>query len=416
MKTNPARLEEVALPRRAQQRASGHPPPPAMALLGCAAGALDGLRTLLIAVIGCGSIGGRMAVLLARMGLGGLLLVDPKSYKPASLPTHEIDPEDVGKSKAQAVARRCKAVSPATRVAAFPGPVEALDLAAMADASAVVMAPDLLSVEIEAGQRSLWLGKPLIHASVHGPTLTVQVRLFGNAGGAGACPRCLYGRAELDLLARQARFSCEGGPAAAVPRLHEAPATNSLGAICSMAASLAVLQILRHLLGMGQPVADTMLEYCGFTHRTVISPLERNPECPSDHTRLGQAAVPEPLAGRSLAEAVQHATGVPAPPDAQFEIAGHDWVEFAGCGCERPAPVRRFIARGRADLGQCPRCGAMRVPLQFHTYRAVSAAILGAAIGRPLRRLGVRRAVSILLRTGDAGTLIRPQPANPSSP
>ncbi|HRZ93375.1 MAG TPA: hypothetical protein P5022_10755, partial [Candidatus Paceibacterota bacterium] len=114
--------------------------------------------------------------------------------------------------------------------------------------------------------------------------------------------------------------------------------------------------------------------------------------------------------------AVQQATGVPAPPDAQFEIAGHDWVEFAGCGCERPAPVRRFIARGRADLGQCPRCGAMRVPLQFHTYRAVSAAILGAAIGRPLRRLGVRRAVSILLRTGDAGTLIRPQPANPSSP
>lgn len=416
MKIDPACLDEVRLTPRAQQRASGHPPPPAMALLGCAAGALERLRALAIAVIGCGSIGGRVAVLLARMGIGGLLLVDPKSYKPASLTTHEIGPEDVGKPKALAVARRCKAASPTTRVTAFPGPVEALDLAALGDASAVAMAPDLLSVEIEVGQRCLWLGKPLIHASVHGPTLTVQVRFFGNATGAGACPRCLYGSAELELLARQARFSCEGGPAAAAPLPHEAGATNSLGAICSMAASLAVLQILRHLLGLGQPVADTMLEYCGFTHRTVVSPLERNPKCPSEHAVLGQAAVPEPLAGRSLAQAVQAATGIPAPPDAQFEVAGHDWVEFAGCGCERPSPVRRFIERGRADLGRCPRCAAMRVPLQFHTYRAVSAAILGAAIGRPLRKLGVRRADSILLRTGDAGTLIRPQPSNAFRP
>ena len=165
-----------------------------MALVGCAAGALDLLRKLAIAVIGCGSVGGRIAILLARLGLGGLFLVDPKHYKPGSLATHEIDPEDVGQPKAMVVARRCKAVSPATRVLAFVGPVETLELSALADVDLVVMAPDLLSVEVELGQRCLWLGQPLVQASVPGPSLTVQIRFFLNAKGTGGCPVCCYGR------------------------------------------------------------------------------------------------------------------------------------------------------------------------------------------------------------------------------
>jgi molybdopterin/thiamine biosynthesis adenylyltransferase len=415
MKTDPFPFQEVVLASRDARLAAGHQLPLAMALLGCALGALGLLRKLTIAVIGCGSVGGRIAVLLARAGFGSLLLVDPKSYKVGSLPTHEIGPEDVGQPKAMVVARRCKAISPTSRLLAFVGPVEALELAALTDVDLVVMAPDLLAVEVELGQRCLWLGKPLVQASVHGATLTVQIRFFLNAKGAGGCPVCCYGRDEMDLMTRQVRFSCEGASDAAVPSLADAPATNSPSALCSMAADLAVIQILRFLLKLGQPVADTMLEYCGFTHRTVISPLARNPKCKLSHTPFAQVEVDVPLDSLPLTEVMQRATGVAVAPDTQFEVAGTDWVEFAACNCARPTPVRQFVARTRTKLPRCPKCSAPLVPLSFYTHRAVSAWVLGSAAERPLNRLGARHVSSVLVRSGDSGVLVRPQPSTPAA-
>ena len=81
MKTDRASFRDVTLPRRAAVRDAGLPLPLGIALLGCTPNALDVLRKLVVAVIGCGSVGGRIALLLARMGLGHLLLVDPKIYK-----------------------------------------------------------------------------------------------------------------------------------------------------------------------------------------------------------------------------------------------------------------------------------------------------------------------------------------------
>jgi hypothetical protein len=416
MKTNPALIQEVLLPRQADRLAAGLPLPLGMALLGCAPGALDLLRKLTIAVVGCGSIGGRIAVLLARMGMGGLLLVDPKNYKAGSLATHEVCPEEVGKLKALAVARRCKAISPTTRVRALAGPVAALDLADLADVDLVVMAPDLLSVEVALGQRCLWLCKPLMQSSLHGETLTVNIRFFLHAKGAGACPACGYGPAEWDLLTRQVRFSCEGATGAVAPSSAEAPAPNSISALCSMAADLAVIQLLRFFLKLGQPVADTLLEYCGFTNRTVVSPLARHPHCKLEHTAFTQATLEAPLASHSLAQLTQRTTGAPLAPDARFEVTGQSWIEFAACSCAQPTPVRRFVPHGRTELDRCPKCSAPLVPLSFYTHRAVSASVLGAAAEQPLRKLGVRRATSVVLRTGETGVLIRPQSLPPATP
>ena len=395
---------------------AGLPMPLAMPLLGCGPAALELLRKLAVAVIGCGSVGGRIAVLLARLGFGGLLLVDPKSYKPASLATHEIGPEEVGQPKALAVARRCKGISPSTQVRAFAGPVQDLELAELAGVDLIVMAPDLLSVELHVGQCSLWLEKPLFQASVHGPTLTLHIRSFLNEKAAGGCPLCCYGRAEFDLLSRQTRFSCEGTAHHGLPSPVDAPSTNSLSPLCSMAADMAALQILRFLLKLGQPVSDTILEYCLFNHRTVISPVVRNASCKLDHTVFDQATVAAPLADLSLADLTLRATGEAAPPDEQFEVAEHDWIELAACGCEQLKPVRQFVRRGHLELALCRQCAAPLVPLSFYTHRAVSASVLGSAAEQPLRKLGARRISSILLRTAGRGVLIRSEPSIPRQP
>jgi molybdopterin/thiamine biosynthesis adenylyltransferase len=379
---------------------------------------LDLFRNLTVAVIGCGSVGGRIALLLARMGIGTLLLIDPKKTKTRSLATHEIGPDEVDQPKALVFGRRCKAINPAMRVLAFVGPVEALELSVLAGVNLFVMAPDLLRAEAVAGQICLWLGRTLVHVAVHGATLTVQIRVFSNSkGGATGCPVCGYGRVELDLLTRQVRFCCEGTDNAAVPASPDAPATNSLSALCSLAADLAVIQILRLLLNAGQePVADTMLEYCGFNHRTVITPITRNPKCSLEHSAFAQVTIDAPLHTFSLAQLVQRATGSGLVSDAQFEIAGFNWVERAACHCSQPTSVRRFVPRGRKEIGACRACTAPLVPLDFYTHRVVGASLLGAAVEQPLNRLGARRVASALIRTAEAGVLVRPQPSNSATP
>ncbi len=168
------------------------------------------LNALRVFIVGVGSVGGRIAIHLARLGIARLWLVDPKRFKPESMLTHDIESRDVGKSKALTTARRCKAISPATRVFAFDGVVEELPLDAFAGADLVVLATDNLAAEIEVGQRCVHAGKPLVQASVHGDTLTAQVRVFGNADGQGPCPACGFGNVEWRMLNEQVRFSCDG--------------------------------------------------------------------------------------------------------------------------------------------------------------------------------------------------------------
>lgn len=362
-------------------------------------------RGLCVAVVGCGSVGGRIVLALSRLGVGRLILVDPKRYKPASVATQPIGPEAVGRHKVEVLSRQCKAIHPRSQVLRFAGAIEALAPTIFTGVDVVVMAPDRLEVELTVGQWCLWMGKPLFHAAVHGATLTAQVRCFDNARADGGCPRCGFGQQEFDLMARQARFSCEGGPDGR-SAAGEAGTTNALCCVSSLAADLAVVQIARHVLSLGEPVGNTMVEYCGFTHRTLVSPLRRNPQCPLDHKRWALVAVPAPLGGWSLAGLAERATGGALAETAQFQLPAYDWVERASCGCSQPRVVRRFVPRGGKRVSRCRGCGEWLRPQRFFTHQAVGLSVLGSAVRQPLRRLGLKRGRHVVLRVGEAGYLI----------
>jgi molybdopterin/thiamine biosynthesis adenylyltransferase len=208
--------------------------PPPISLVGSEASVWERLPEKSVLVVGCGSVGGTLADAFARARVGRLVLVDPKRYKAASLATHCVSRADVGKLKALVTGARCKDANRNTRVSVFAGRVEELDLGAMAGIDLAVIAPDNLAAEIEAAQRCFWLGIPLLQASVHGPTLTAQLRFLRNTDPAGPCLACSYGRAEWEMLNQQTGFSCEGAsgkPAAAVSAFR----TNSLRALCAAA-------------------------------------------------------------------------------------------------------------------------------------------------------------------------------------
>jgi sulfur-carrier protein adenylyltransferase/sulfurtransferase len=66
-----------------------------------------------VAVIGCGSLGSKIAVMLARAGVGNFFLVDDDLLLPDNLVRHDLDWRDVGTHKADSVASRIQLVIPA---------------------------------------------------------------------------------------------------------------------------------------------------------------------------------------------------------------------------------------------------------------------------------------------------------------
>lgn len=73
----------------------------------------EALHARKVAIVGCGSLGSKLAVTLARSGVGGFLLVDDDIFLPDNLIRHDLDWRDVGIYKADSVARRVALVNPA---------------------------------------------------------------------------------------------------------------------------------------------------------------------------------------------------------------------------------------------------------------------------------------------------------------
>ncbi|MHC5211186.1 MAG: ThiF family adenylyltransferase [Planctomycetota bacterium] len=365
------------------------------------------LARLSVVVVGCGSVGGRIALHCARMGVGRLLLVDPDRFGPESLVTHAAAPLDVGAPKAARTAARAKALAPGARVSVFDGPVEALDPLELLHADVLLVATDNVPAELSAAQLALRLGIPLLHAALHGETLTAQVRVTGVAREDAACLACLMGPAELDELARHTRYACAGsggGPARAV-----APPTMSVSALCGLAADLAVLELLRLVLGLGARTGDAIVEQNVYARRTTVSPVRRRATCTLDHRAWERASslyAPEQATPRALAASagLDATTGRLA-----LSVAGREWIGRAVCGCGATSPVGRLRARD-ANPGRCARCGErLHVPA-VDRHRRVPGEALARLVDRPLARFGAGRPGAVLLESNGRSVVLQAAP------
>jgi hypothetical protein len=71
-----------------------------------------GLKVKRAAIVGCGSLGSKIAVSLARSGVGQFLLIDDDILLPDNLIRHDLDWREVGTHKADSVAARIQFVHP----------------------------------------------------------------------------------------------------------------------------------------------------------------------------------------------------------------------------------------------------------------------------------------------------------------
>lgn len=366
------------------------------------------LGDLKVLMVGLGSVGAPVADHVARLGVREIALVDPGRFK-RNLGTQPILPEDVGRTKASRAAERVKAISPTTRARVFVGSVGQLSWPLLDGFDAICAATDNLTAEIAISSIGRALQIPVIIGAVHGETLTAQVRVILNRNDDGPCLLCGFGESEWNLLnTGEARFSCspDGEP------VHQsAPQpTMSISPLCSLAADLVTLQLVRLSLGLGPALTDCVLEYNGYRHATSITPLERNPRCRADHLRFSPATVTRPLDELTLRQcAAAAAMDDGGLHDASFAVGDLVFAELLACGqCGARPTLGRFVPRRDSTRRSCPACGAAALGVhQFHSFAQVPADRLGPAIDRPLKSLGADGAAWVTIRRGDRGGLVR---------
>lgn len=363
-------------------------------------------------IVGAGSVGARFADHAARCRVGEIGLVDPKAFS-ANFDTQATrDRSDFGRPKALRVGEWAKTVSPSSVVRVFDGPVQALSWLDLDEYDIVVASTDNLLAEVYLGETCMALGLPLVYASVHGATLCSQVRIFMNRNGESPCPSCGYSRAERTQLSTGATFSCD--PAAGPGPDLDGPPTVSVSPLCSLAADMAMLEVLRMILGLGSPPCDCVRELNGYTGASVTTPLSRRAQCAVDHTVLERVSLDRPLGECTLRDCAE-AAGVPGDEGIARTSFAVDDTLFAGVltctECGTSHEYNKFLDRRRGSVRRvCRACDhhelAPHPHLSFDRLIPARAGGLLPHLDVPLRTLGAEGR-GVVVRHGRKAVLVR---------
>ncbi len=185
-----------------------------------------------VAVIGCGGLGGLVVELLARMGVGTLILVDDDVFEDNNLNRQILCTEaDLGKPKVAAAYERILTINPAVDIRCYQqrlGPENARPM--LQGAHVVVDALDNLPSRFDLEQAAQELGIPMVHGAIAGFLGQVMTIYPGDPG-----LREIYGRP--GNIERG--IETETGNLAATPAL---------------VASLQAQEVVKVLTGVGEPL------------------------------------------------------------------------------------------------------------------------------------------------------------------
>ena len=132
-----------------------------------------------ITVIGCGGIGGETIEMLARMGIGELVLVDEDAFDLSNLNRQTLASlKDLGLSKSAVAADKVRLINPYVKVTSFHEHVDGdnLDII-IGDSDIVIDALDNVLTRVIVSRKALEKGIPYIHGAIHGTLGQITVFL-----------------------------------------------------------------------------------------------------------------------------------------------------------------------------------------------------------------------------------------------
>jgi len=137
-----------------------------------------------VGVCGLGGLGGYVVELLARYGIGRLILADGEWFEESNLNRQSFCTEaDLGRPKTEAAAERVRCINSSLMVSTHHGRLEKEDVGEVfGEADLVVDALDTVSSRLALEEGCMELGKPLVHGAIAGNAGQVMTILPGDPG------------------------------------------------------------------------------------------------------------------------------------------------------------------------------------------------------------------------------------------
>ncbi len=123
-----------------------------------------------ITVIGCGGIGGLAIEMLARMGIGELVLVDEDAFDLSNLNRQTLSTHDnIGRSKSEIAEKRVLEINPHVTVTSYNEHVDESNVDELIrDSRVVIDALDNVLTRVIVSRKAREYKIPFIHGAVHG--------------------------------------------------------------------------------------------------------------------------------------------------------------------------------------------------------------------------------------------------------
>ncbi len=132
-----------------------------------------------ITVIGCGGIGGETIEMLARMGIGELILVDKDAYDLSNLNRQTLATiKDLGLVKSEVAAEKVRLINPYVKTTTFNEHIDQTNIdKVIADSDIVIDALDNVLTRVIVSRKAKEKGIPYIHGAIHGTMGQITVFL-----------------------------------------------------------------------------------------------------------------------------------------------------------------------------------------------------------------------------------------------
>jgi molybdopterin-synthase adenylyltransferase len=130
----------------------------------------ESLKNMVVAVIGCGGLGGGIIEMLGRLGIGHIIAVDGDVFEASNLNRQVLShTANLGKSKAQAAVDRMNLVNPDIQVTAVTEIITAENGAALLQGAQVIVdAVDRIHTRLMLQQLAEDLNVPMVHGAIGG--------------------------------------------------------------------------------------------------------------------------------------------------------------------------------------------------------------------------------------------------------
>ncbi len=215
-----------------------------------------------IVVVGAGGLGAPIIQYLAAAGIGALEIVDDDVVDVSNLQRQVIfATDDIGASKAERAAAAARAINPDCAATAHSARVAADNADGLiASADLVIEGVDNFDARFVLNRACMVARVPLVSAAIGG--YGGQVAAFAPYAGDHPCYRCLVP----DAPPADVAVNClEQGV---------------LGPVPGILGSMAALEALKLILGLGEPLIGRLLIYDGLSQEARRVTVPRDPACP----------------------------------------------------------------------------------------------------------------------------------------